>query len=397
MAKVRLFGGKPLIVGGKIALNDNCCCGQPPSECTCTLPAIECPHVLCFEFNAATKALDGGYYDPGALSYFSDDGINTIFNIVPFFFNGVASVFVTGTSLEIDVAMSVTDFFDHWHGVSFGMDGSGGLFLCAYGRRQSGFLTARKNPFIELFIGSAFASPGPVDVQIRNIKLLANPDSAEQDFIFPTDSFSSTVGSGQSISGGTVRVQNTGSGVYGYLKTLTPPYNTTNCINHGNCENACPPFGDIVRQINATGTYNIAGNDYLLAVDATPTWNIENADCIGRVTQPVFNINYPCSPSGPYEEVPVQFFCQVIPVITGSGNNCAISSWTLQGAVVEATNALVCNSIFPGACATSEFFGTPTNVFNTHFYDCVGPNICVICPTLGQANWNIYVSNIANV
>ncbi len=34
MAKVRLLHGKPLIVGGKVALNDDCCCGGVfPSDC----------------------------------------------------------------------------------------------------------------------------------------------------------------------------------------------------------------------------------------------------------------------------------------------------------------------------------------------------------------------------
>ncbi len=29
MAKVRLLNGKPLMVGGKVALSDDCCCGTP--------------------------------------------------------------------------------------------------------------------------------------------------------------------------------------------------------------------------------------------------------------------------------------------------------------------------------------------------------------------------------
>ncbi len=29
MAKVRLLNGKPLLVGGKVALSDDCCCSQP--------------------------------------------------------------------------------------------------------------------------------------------------------------------------------------------------------------------------------------------------------------------------------------------------------------------------------------------------------------------------------
>ncbi len=34
MAKVRLLHGKPLMVGGKVALSDDCCCGQTPTDCS---------------------------------------------------------------------------------------------------------------------------------------------------------------------------------------------------------------------------------------------------------------------------------------------------------------------------------------------------------------------------
>ncbi len=36
MAKVRLLNGKPLMVGGKVALSDDCCCAQ---GCSCCPPA----------------------------------------------------------------------------------------------------------------------------------------------------------------------------------------------------------------------------------------------------------------------------------------------------------------------------------------------------------------------
>jgi hypothetical protein len=35
MAQVRLLGGKPLMVGGKVALNDDCCCGGDEECSTC--------------------------------------------------------------------------------------------------------------------------------------------------------------------------------------------------------------------------------------------------------------------------------------------------------------------------------------------------------------------------
>ncbi len=33
MAKVRLLHGKPLLVGGKVAISDDCCCGGAPFHC----------------------------------------------------------------------------------------------------------------------------------------------------------------------------------------------------------------------------------------------------------------------------------------------------------------------------------------------------------------------------
>ncbi len=40
MAKVRLLNGKPLMVGSKVALSDDCCCGPTPPTTCCTTATI---------------------------------------------------------------------------------------------------------------------------------------------------------------------------------------------------------------------------------------------------------------------------------------------------------------------------------------------------------------------
>jgi hypothetical protein len=40
MATVRLLGGKPLMVGGKVALSDDCCCGAVTAEGACCIDSV---------------------------------------------------------------------------------------------------------------------------------------------------------------------------------------------------------------------------------------------------------------------------------------------------------------------------------------------------------------------
>ncbi len=57
MAKVRLLHGKPLMVGGKVALSDDCCCGPtPPTVCptSVTFSGIE---FCCVPGGSGTSAM----------------------------------------------------------------------------------------------------------------------------------------------------------------------------------------------------------------------------------------------------------------------------------------------------------------------------------------------------
>lgn len=201
----------------------------PPGECPCALPSIDCSHAICFSFNVATAELSDGYYDTGYLVEMTD-GINPYFQSYPFIqsdgLGGYTASFycATGpTSIQIDMPMTLEDFFDHWHSISIKISP---LFvtLCAYGVTKSVEQNGAVPDLNGLFVGSDQAFPGPVSISLKDIKFLSNPDTAEPDFIFPADSFDSTIGSGQSIAGDTVIISSSDSAKNGYLKTLDPAW-----------------------------------------------------------------------------------------------------------------------------------------------------------------------------
>ncbi len=91
MAKVRLLHGKPLMVGGKVALSDDCCCGGQPGVCpdtetiTITFTAIaNCPVIISGDFNGAfilTQTFAGsGIWEGAGADY--DAGLGTTPTVV---------------------------------------------------------------------------------------------------------------------------------------------------------------------------------------------------------------------------------------------------------------------------------------------------------------------------
>ncbi len=62
MAKVRLLNGKPLMVGGKVALSDDCCCGG--GGCA------DCPTSPCHAIGEIHVAVEGDRY--GSCAFFVD-------------------------------------------------------------------------------------------------------------------------------------------------------------------------------------------------------------------------------------------------------------------------------------------------------------------------------------
>lgn len=205
--------------------------------CDCALPVATCPHALCFEVNPASEELSDGYWDSGYVAALrSTVGTNDIVRPYIYIYDSGGGAYIAGCAVasslfsgpSIEVPTTLADFFGKWHCVTVKMSFNTQftITLEAYGSTDTAnvSLDIGNSLALELFIGSQDAFPGTVDLQIKNIKLLANPGSAELDFIFPVTSFDSTVGSGQSISGDTVLVSNTDGGRNGYVKELTPNY-----------------------------------------------------------------------------------------------------------------------------------------------------------------------------
>jgi hypothetical protein len=86
MAKVRLLQGKPLMVGGKVALSDDCCCGGavcPPDgvDLTVTFSGIEtclCSSFLGSSFKVTSGDPNGTYLIPfDSPGFWQSSGIGT--------------------------------------------------------------------------------------------------------------------------------------------------------------------------------------------------------------------------------------------------------------------------------------------------------------------------------
>jgi hypothetical protein len=67
MAKIRLTGGKPILIGGKVGLNDDCCCNPPvPPTGAC------CYEFGCFEGTEASCIAAHGTYQGDGTTCFPD-------------------------------------------------------------------------------------------------------------------------------------------------------------------------------------------------------------------------------------------------------------------------------------------------------------------------------------
>lgn len=219
-------GGKLLRASGKLSTDETCCCVT--SDCPCPTQADSCDHVICFSFNIATQELSGGYYDAGYQMRLSLSGTRTEYGVAYIYDPGDGNYLAgfAASGAFVEVPMTLVQFFDNWHDISIIYRGRYDLVqVCAYGSIDTGGYTFGAGGIKDaVFVGSEAAFPGPVDVQIKNITMLSNPDTAEEDFIFPTDSFDSTIGSGQSIDGDIVHVVCSDGGTNGYLRNFSPTW-----------------------------------------------------------------------------------------------------------------------------------------------------------------------------
>ncbi len=86
MAKVRLFGGKPLLVNGKVSLSDDCCCGGivpcPPVEEMTNITIVSSDINTCTDCIDLTSTPFGNF---GSFQIYANY-LNTT-KVVPPFFN----------------------------------------------------------------------------------------------------------------------------------------------------------------------------------------------------------------------------------------------------------------------------------------------------------------------
>lgn len=238
---------------------------EEPPDITCQLPAgddDECPHAFCIMFKGIRPETlyDDWYWDRGVIAYF---GSVFTFNIQPYFFydgeddppndiDWVAGLSVSGWPfINIEVPMTPDDFFNNFHAITFQFSHINStqwrVDVTGYGSSIVSDTGTISSPavYATLFVGSYFASNiEPID--LKGIQLIANPDSEEEDFIFPDDSFDSTVGSGQSISGDTVTITGDSSGTtIGYIKNLDPAHDLECFIDCPVDETICVTFAGI--------------------------------------------------------------------------------------------------------------------------------------------------------
>jgi hypothetical protein len=232
MSKVMLLGGKPLMVGGKVALSTDCCCGGGGCD-ACSLPADTCPHAICFEVNIDAQEVSDNSFSEDFISAEAADASSLFAVDVDYqdFGGGALWYLYTRDSTQSTVPISGNDpslLPGVWHCIQISIVGIVGGFrlrLTVDGVTASGTADVTSLSDFGRFIAGNDSSHGlSVHRSIRNISVLANPSTAEENFIFTGDSFNSLTG-GASIVGDTVRFDAGLGTSFNYaLKTLSPQH-----------------------------------------------------------------------------------------------------------------------------------------------------------------------------
>lgn len=215
MAKVRLFGGKPLLVGGKIAISDGCCC-TAAQACPDPLPSQECPRTLCFEFKIDQSEIDNqngsDFFDwltvGGSVIFgvFFDWSANTMW----------ACAYDCVCSNAVGCSVNPIGFAGIWHSmqISTWKDGSQIMYsLTLDGVNLGNQIFLNSLPAYDstlLRFGSEFYGNPGAHRSIRNIHYVGNPTLAEANFDFPGDTFDSIVGSNITVTD-EIRVDTSGT------------------------------------------------------------------------------------------------------------------------------------------------------------------------------------------
>ncbi len=215
MAKVRLLNGKPLTVGGKVALGDDCCC---QTSVLCALPeGVDCPHSVCFELK-----LDSS--DTSSHDFLEVRGGSHV--RLGMYYDGSWQIYS-----DTDNATAAATNPNDWHSfvLQFYAPGDGTVrckwSVDAVAQTEIEVVDAGEDAFTYLgnnFLFGAKQGSGNPHRTLRNVAVKANPSSAEEDFSFPPDSFDSLIG-GAAIVAGELQIDATGSDCYAE-KDFDPGY-----------------------------------------------------------------------------------------------------------------------------------------------------------------------------
>jgi hypothetical protein len=247
MAKVRLLNGKPLLVSGKVAMADTCCCTTP--VIACPLPDGECVAAVCFElYLDATDTADADFFDmsgPGGGMGVYFDGVSwqvyadtnaTLAATDPF---STWHAFKFKFKKEIDLSVSVTWTVDDVPGPTFNLAAAG----------------ATNAVFDSVQFGAQFTGNGnPKHRSIRNIRTTS--DGAGFEFSFPPDSFDSLNGGASIDVDGNLRIDSTNPSIDDYGAKAV--HLNANC-----CASSCPEtpgWRDCSEVTGFSVTFNITGH-----------------------------------------------------------------------------------------------------------------------------------------
>jgi hypothetical protein len=230
---IKLLNGKLLTAGGKLAAGDDCCCGGCICG-SCDLPGGVCPHSLslCIKFD------DTDTDQEDFLHFISADGFWGI--AMTAFNNGDGThhidVYSWGSGGFVEIAIPDGEFFNVFHNICIKfnrLDYATVNVAVTVNASSGSFTMDTPTALIDTLEVGAIRSDGGSHRTISCVNLLGNPDTAEDDFGFPAQSFDSLTG-GASIVGGVLRIDEDSAIDSVATKTLDNGY-SIDCVISGCC------------------------------------------------------------------------------------------------------------------------------------------------------------------
>lgn len=201
-----------------------------PPEITCELPTVDgaiCPHSLCFDLKIEQAEIDDDF--AGDVIDFLGSGrgaSDPLMGLFPQYGSNLWGFFSDAGEVDITTETPAGEWFPVK--IELWTEGSVPKMKFTLNGVESATGDATSADITGLLVGANLFSTSRDHRSIRNVQLIANPSSAEEDFIFPPDSFDSVTGSAITISGGVITIDGTG---FNYaIKNLDPAYGVcTDC------------------------------------------------------------------------------------------------------------------------------------------------------------------------